>query len=221
MTQRSWECSIANTPEARQQVYRLRYSCYRRDEAIDARVDEEFSDSFDTLPNHFSFLLGHPPEPVATARISVVRREWGWDDAPVEHVFGDDPTLRSIADESYIETSRLCFAQRARPDAFVRLVSQIGAVASFYNIEWFVACPRLEHVASWRRIFGYRPIAAPRQYYGVAFQTQLLAVRRCDTHRHLRDGGALRDTWEDALAALGRSAPLPAGKEGVCSTYMA
>jgi hypothetical protein len=208
MMRREWECNIANTAEAREQVYRLRYACYRRDEAIGVRADEKFRDEFDELPNHFSFLLGGVHEPMATARISVVRRDWQWDDAPVEHVFGDDPTLRSIASEGYVETSRLCFARAALPGAFVRLVSQIGAVANFYDVEWFVACPRLEHVHSWARMFGYKPIAAPRQYYGVAFQTQLLAVRRRDAQKHLKDGGTLQAACDEAAASLRRSLPV-------------
>ena len=56
MHRKEWDCEIANTVKAREQVYRLRYACYRRDEAIEARVDEKFSDEFDELPNHFSFL---------------------------------------------------------------------------------------------------------------------------------------------------------------------
>ena len=50
-------CSIADTTEMRDQVYRLRYAGYLRKGSIDARADERFSDRFDATPNHFSFLV--------------------------------------------------------------------------------------------------------------------------------------------------------------------
>ena len=37
-------CTLAETPQDRDEVYRLRYGCYRRDEAIEPRNDERFSD---------------------------------------------------------------------------------------------------------------------------------------------------------------------------------
>ncbi len=40
-----------------------------------------------------------------------------------------------------------------------------------------MACPRVEHAISYQQMFGLKPIAPPRQYYGVGSQTQLLARR--------------------------------------------
>jgi hypothetical protein len=77
------ECSIANTPEAREQVYRLRYACYRRKGSIDVSTDEQFRDSFDAAPNSFSFLVRNGGEAAATVRISVVQHKLGWTDSPV------------------------------------------------------------------------------------------------------------------------------------------
>jgi hypothetical protein len=204
------ECLIARTPEHREQVYRLRYECYRRDQSINLRDDRKFSDSFDEMPNSFSFLVRTSDEQaLATVRISVVRPEEGWRDSPVQHVFGDHPTLQSFASGGFVEASRLCFAQQARRDAFVRLVGHMAALASFYEVEWLVACPRVEHATSYQRMFGFKPIAPPRPYFGVGFQTQLLATRREEIDDYVRNATPMRNAWSDALAQLVRSNAMP------------
>jgi hypothetical protein len=208
MTPQKLECIIADSPESREQVYRLRYECYRRDKSIGERDDAMFSDRFDELPNSFSFLVRAENEPVATVRISVVQPEQGWTDSPVQHVYGDDPTLKSIACESYVEASRLCFAQQARRDAFVRLVGHMAAMASFYEARWLVACPRVEHATTYQRMFGFKAMAPPRKYFGVAFETQLLATQRSEIHEYVRDAKPLKNAWSEALDLLTRVAPV-------------
>jgi hypothetical protein len=99
-------CSIADTPEARDQVYRLRYAGYFRKGSIDPREDERFSDRFDTTPNHFSFLVRDAAEEaVATVRISVVRHDLGWLESPGGTVFGDHPAFQNLAADGFVEAS--------------------------------------------------------------------------------------------------------------------
>jgi hypothetical protein len=172
-------CTLAETPQDRDHVYRLRYACYRRKGSIDARPDERFSDSYDALPNHFSFLARDgSEEPLGTVRISVVRPDLGWTTAPSQKVFGDDPAFQRIARGSFVEASRLCFGQQARRDALMRVVSYMAALAEFYEVDWLVACPRVEHSHIYERLFGFTQLAAPRQYFGVKFETSLLGVSR-------------------------------------------
>jgi len=205
----SLECLIAQTPQDREQVYRLRYAGYRRDESIGERSDELFHDEFDEMPNSFSFLVRSQEQALATVRISVVRPDLGWHDSPVEHVYGDHPALQSMASESFVEASRLVFAQQARRDSFVRLVGHMAALASFYDANWLVACPRVEHATTYQRMFGFKPLAAPRQYFGVGFQTQLLATRREEIQAYVQGAKPLTNAWSDALAHLHRSAVVP------------
>ena len=104
MTPSQLECLIARTPDEREQVYRLRYACYRRDQSISERKDAQFSDRFDELPNSFSFLVRtRQQEPAATVRISVVRKALGWHDTPVQHVYGDHSGLQEMAAEGFVE----------------------------------------------------------------------------------------------------------------------
>ena len=90
---RNAECHLAMSPESLERVYRLRYECYRRTGAIPASETGLFSDSYDELPNHFSFLLENENEVQATVRISVIRPDLGWTSAPSRTVFGDHPAF--------------------------------------------------------------------------------------------------------------------------------
>lgn len=196
------QCAIAASPEQRKQVYSLRYECYRRKGSIDERDDAEFSDSFDEKPNSFSFLVSSGDRPLATVRISVVRPDLGWIDSPVQHVYGDHPAFQDIARASFVESSRLCFDKQARRDCFVGLVGHMAALAEFYNVEWLVACPRVEHSEIYQRMFGFNVLAAPRRYFGVSFETQLLGIRVEELRKYVSGRRSMVDAWTAALAHL-------------------
>lgn len=195
----TFRCSIANTPEERDRVYRLRYECYRRDGAIPPHPERRFTDSFDLAPNHFSFWSN---EPAATVRISVVRPDLGWTDAPVRHVYDGHPRFEPIAAQSFVEASRLCFGPLARREVFVRLVAHMAALAEFYGVDWLIACPRVEHVRVYERMFGFRPLAEPRRYFGVAFETRLLGIRRADLRAFVATDRLMTRAWDEALSRL-------------------
>jgi len=195
------ECRLADTPETRDQVYRLRHDCYLRRGSIDPRPDGRFSDAFDQTPNHFSFLVRNS-EPLATVRISVVRPDLGWIESPVRHVFGDHPAFLAVARESFVEASRLCFDRQARRDVLMRLLGNMAALAEFYDVEWLVACPRMEHAPIYQRLFGFRPLAEPRPYFGVRFETQMLGVRRAELKDRVVEERPMWSAWQNALTNL-------------------
>jgi hypothetical protein len=202
-------CSIADSAETREQVYRLRHDCYLRKGSIDRRPDGQFSDAYDETPNNFSFLVRNSaPEPLATVRISVVRPDLGWTESPVRKVFGDHPAFEAVARESFVEASRLCFGQQARRDVLMRLLGNMAAVAEFYDVEWLIACPRMEHAPIYQRMFGFRPMAEPRPYFGVKFETQLLGVRRVELKDWVSEARPMRTAWETALTNLVNSGHL-------------
>jgi hypothetical protein len=193
--------SLARTPDALDQVYRLRYSCYRRNQSIDERPDQRFPDGFDDMPNQFSFLARTDEQSaMATVRLSVVRPDRGWIDSPGARVFGDHPAFKAIG--SYVEASRLCFGAQARRDAFIGLLGNMAALAEFYKVDWLVACPRVEHVPVYEKLFGFEPLAAPRQYFGVRFETQLLGIRMRNLEENVRDRRVMKNSWQTALEYL-------------------
>jgi len=202
--ERGVTCAIADTTEMRDQVYRLRYSGYFRRGSIDARADERFSDRFDAEPNHFSILARDAAgAAVATVRISVVRRDLDWTESPGGAVFADHPAFQRLAAESLVEASRLVFAPQARRDALMQLLGYMAAMADFYETEWLMACPRLEHSTTYQRLFGFRPMAEPRPYHGVKFETGLLAVRRSEIKDRVCEAKPMRLAWSTALTKLG------------------
>jgi hypothetical protein len=169
-------------------------------------VDQQFSDSFDEKPNSFSFLVRNAEQqPLSTVRITVVKPDRGWTDSPVAHVYGDHPAFQAIARDSFVEASRLCFGRQARRDAFVGLVGHMAALAEFYEVEWLVACPRVEHSQIYQRMFGFTPLAAPRQYFGVSFETQLLGIRVSELRNYVRDEKTMTSAWSMALANVASS----------------
>jgi len=201
-------CKLAESPKDREQVFRLRYSCYRRKQSIPEQDTEAFSDNYDSLPNSFSFLVRTDTEdPLATVRINVVRPDFGWYDSPVSHVYGDHPAYEEIARQSFVEANRLCFAEQARRDVFVGLVGHMAALADVFQADWLGACPRVEHAKVYQHMFGFKPLAEPRQYFGVSFQTQLLGIRREEIAERVRNVKPLHEAWQRALIYL--SAKLP------------
>jgi hypothetical protein len=183
-------------------VYQLRHECYLRKGSIEARTDGLFHDHYDEMPNHFSFLVSSEGEPMATVRISVVRPDLGWTESPAKSVFGDHPALQEMAGQSYVEASRLCFGPQARRDAFVRLLGQKAALAELFNAEWLVACPRVEHTHVYINLFGFRPMANPRKYFGVNFETQLLGIRRCELAEYVKNAKPMVTAWTSAFESL-------------------
>jgi len=201
-------CTEARSRQTRDDVYRIRYDCYRRDNSIDPNFYERFSDALDDSPNHFSYLLGSTEEALATVRMSVVRPDLNWTQSPALHVYGDCPAFQSIASESYVEASRLCFAPQARPNSFISLLGNMAALAEFYSVRWLVACPRLEQAKTYERLFGFKPMAEPRTYYGVRFTAQLLAVSLDQLRSHVRHDRRMFQSWVSALAEASQELPL-------------
>jgi hypothetical protein len=198
-----FEYAVAETPESRRQVYRLRHECYFRKGSIEARPDGLFHDRYDEMPNHFSFLVREAGQaPVATVRISVVRPDLGWAESPATAVFGDHPALQAMARESYVEASRLCFGPQARRDTFVRLLGYMAALAEVSGAEWLVACPRMEHTRIYQNLFGFQPLASPRKYFGVNFETQLLGIRLADLRAYVKNDKPMMQAWSAALEML-------------------
>jgi hypothetical protein len=204
-------CRVAESADSREQVYRLRHDCYLRRGSIDPRPDRKFSDSFDQTPNHFSFLVRNSAQQaLATVRISVVRPDLGWTEAPARKVFGDHPAFETLARESFVEASRLCFGHQARRDSLMQLLGNMAALAELYEVEWLVACPRQEHAPIYQRLFGFRPLAEPRPYFGVKFDTQMLGVRRKELQSYVSQSKLIQTAWRNALSLLVHGPPCQA-----------
>ncbi len=49
-------------------------------------------------------------------------------------------------------------------------------------------------------MFGFRPLAEPRPYFGVNFQTGLLAITLEELRERAQNFKSMRNSWQEALA---------------------
>ena len=66
----------ADTPEQKDEIYRLRYRAYLREGAIVPSESERVTDRYDDLPNNFTFGIYIRGELYSAIRISVLTAEW-------------------------------------------------------------------------------------------------------------------------------------------------
>ena len=78
----------------------------------------------------------------------------------------------------------------------------MAALADFHETSWLVACPRVEHSQIYQRMFAFRPMAAPRRYFGVNFQTELLAVSLEQIRAVAGSVRSMASAWAEARALV-------------------
>src|SRR3979490_2340516 len=67
---------LAETPEDKDRIYRLRYRAYLREGAILPSESERVTDRHDDLPNNFTFGIYLHGELYSSIRISLLQSEW-------------------------------------------------------------------------------------------------------------------------------------------------
>src|SRR5919108_6562411 len=67
---------LAETPEEKDEIYRLRYRAYLREGAILPSESERVTDRYDDLPNNFTFGVYVRGELFSSIRVSVLVGEW-------------------------------------------------------------------------------------------------------------------------------------------------
>ena len=167
----------ADTPEAREAIFRLRYEAYVRDGTITPNASGTFRDFYDDTDNVHLFGLYVDGELASAIRIHVASREHPY--FPTLDVFPEylrpqldagkiivDPT-RFVADE------RLARIHRALPYATLRLC---GMCARYFKADELLAAVRVEHQAFYRRIFQHRMVCAPRPYPLLAKPISLMTI---------------------------------------------
>ncbi len=160
---------LAETPEDKEEIYRLRYRAYLREGAIRPSAESNGSPiSYDDAPNAWTFGVYFHGELYSSIRISVLTSEWR--DVASSEMFGDlihpeldrgkiiiDPT-RFVADpEQGQAISRTALCDGA---ARLRWPAGISAPISASPIV------RPEHQAFYRRVFLQEPWCEPRLYPG-------------------------------------------------------
>lgn len=167
---------LAETPQERDEIYRLRYRAYLKEKTIPPNREHRISDRFDDLANSWIFGVYYDGVLASSLRISVASP--AWPDTPSMEVFPEalkpelakgrvmvDPT-RFVADPDYAD----------RPVELPYMTLRLAHVAcDYFHADLGLASVRSEHQAFYRRAFMHT-IAPPRDYPGLTKPICLMAI---------------------------------------------
>src|ERR1700730_8957823 len=168
---------LAQTPEEKEAIYRLRYRAYLREGAIQPSTEQRVVDQFEDAPNAWTFGVYFHGELYSSIRISVLTSEWRM--SPSVELFGD--VLHPKLDQGlvFIDSTRfVADPDKARnfpelPYVTVRLGSTAGV---HFNAVYGLAIVRPEHMAFYRRVFLHETWSEPRLYPGLVKPVGLMAA---------------------------------------------
>jgi N-acyl-L-homoserine lactone synthetase len=173
---------LAQTPEERTAIYRLRYRAYLKEGAITPNESETFSDVFDDTDNAWIFGVHVGGELAASLRLHVASPTLR--QMPALKVFPDllQPAVDSgkiVIDPTRFVTDRT--ASRRFP-ALCYVTTRLAWLAcEYFNASLLLATVRQEHQAFYRRVFGHRPICEPRHYPSLTKPISLMALDYAST----------------------------------------
>ena len=168
---------LAQTPEEKDEIYRLRYRAYLREGAIQPSPDGRVIDQFEDAPNAWTFGVYFHGELYSSIRVSVLTSEWRM--SPSVELFGD--VLHPELDKGRViidSTRFVADPEKARnfpelPYVTVRLGSMAGV---HFNADYGLAIVRPEHHAFYRRVFLHESWCEPRTYPGLVKPVGLMAA---------------------------------------------
>ena len=168
---------LAQTPEEKEAIYRLRYRAYLREGAIKESPEQRVTDQYDDLPNTWTFGVYLQGQLYSSVRICVLTPEWRRSTSA--DIFGDILSPRLDRGEVIIDPSRFV----ADPDKARRfpelpyLTLRLAYMAcEYFNADLGLAIVRLEHQAFYRRVFLHETIAEPRLVAGLLKLCGLMAA---------------------------------------------
>ena len=168
--------SVLTDDDDLEELYRLRYTCYRAEGAVPARADQRMTDAFDRTANCLHVAVRMKGRIQAAVRLHLLSKLC-WK-SPTLEVFPE--LLDDLqSGKTILDPTRFVIASSARqqriPLNFLTL--RIPFMASiFYNIDLALAPVRAEHTAFYCRYLGYGPALEPRNYPGLTKPIQLLTA---------------------------------------------
>jgi hypothetical protein len=169
---------LADTPEEKDNIYRLRYRAYLREGAVLPSESERVTDRYDDLPNNWTFGIYVHGELFSSIRISVLTPEWRG--SPSSEMFRD--LLHPELDRGKIiidPTRFVADPEKARKFPELPYVTvRLGYVAcAHFNADIGLANVRPEHRAFYRKVFLQEPWGEPRLYPGLIKPVGLVAAK--------------------------------------------
>lgn len=168
---------LAQTPEEKDEIYRLRYRAYLREGAIKPSTDGRVIDQYEDAPNAWTFGVYFHGELYSSIRVSVLTPEWRM--SPSVELFGEVLHPQLDKGRVIIDSTRfVADPEKARnfpelPYVTVRLGSMAGV---HFNADYGLAIVRPEHQAFYRRVFLHETWCEPRLYPGLVKPVGLMAA---------------------------------------------
>jgi hypothetical protein len=175
---------LAETPEEKDEVYRLRYRAYLREGAILPSESQRVTDRYDDEPNNFTFGVYYRGELYSSIRISVLTRDWRG--SPSSEMFSDILHPQMDQGKIIIDPTRfVADPEKARMFPELPYVTvRLGYVAcGHFNADIGLANVRPEHRAFYRKVFLQAPLGEPRLFPGLIKPVGLMAA----DYRDIRD----------------------------------
>lgn len=169
---------LAETPEEKDSIYRLRYRAYLREGAILPSESERVTDRYDDLPNNFTFGIYLHGELYSSIRISVLTSEWRG--SPSSEMFTDLIHPELDRGKIIIDPTRfVADPEKAKRFPELPYVSvRLGYVAcGHFNADIGLANVRPEHRAFYRKVFLQEPWGEPKLYPGLIKPVGLMAAK--------------------------------------------
>jgi hypothetical protein len=168
---------LAETPEDKDRIYRLRYRAYLREGAILPSESERVTDRYDDLPNNFTFAVYVQGELYSSIRISVLTSEHRG--SPSSEMFTDLLHPELDRGKVIIDPTRFV-ADPEKARAFPELpyvTVRLGYIAcGHFNADIGLANVRPEHRAFYRKVFLQQPWGEPKLYPGLIKPVGLMAA---------------------------------------------
>ena len=167
----------ADTDEDREAVFRLRYDAYLREGAITPGLSKRVTDRFDDMANAWIFGVHLDGKLVSSLRLNVSLDICP--DLPALQVFSDVLAERIEAGETIVDPTRFvadAASSRLYPE-LPYMTLRLGWVATqYFEADLVLAAVRAEHQAFYKRVFGHRPVCAPRPYPNLEKPISLMAL---------------------------------------------
>ncbi|WP_050521802.1 N-acyl amino acid synthase FeeM domain-containing protein [Pseudorhodobacter wandonensis] len=160
-----------------EQIYRLRYNCYRAERSIAENERCIMTDPFDETPNCVHVAVEMDGKMLAAVRLHLVSKLSLT--SPTLEVFPEVLDMLKRG-QTALDSTRFVIAPEARKQRVPLhfLVLRIPFLATmFYDIDLALAAVRVEHTAFYRRYLGYEVSMEPRSYPGLKKPTQLLTAK--------------------------------------------
>ena len=168
---------LAETPEEKEEIYRLRYRAYLREGAIRPSAAGRVTDQYEDAPNAWTSGVYFHGELYSSIRISVLTSKWRM--SPSVELFGDvlhpklDQGLVFIDSTRFVADPNKAGHFPELPYVTVRLGSMAGV---HFSADYGLAIIRPEHQAFYRRVFLHETWSEPRLYPNLVKPVGLMAA---------------------------------------------